>query len=308
MDNKILDCVIIGAGPAGVSASVYAKRYNLDFVIIEKDSLPGGKASIPHMVENYIGFPDGIQGYAISERFEKHLKNLNVTVKNYCCEEIIKNDNYFEIVCSSRESLLTKTIIVATGTKDKELGIPGEIKFKGKGVSYCATCDAPFYKGKSVAVIGGGDTALSESIYLSEFASEVFLIHRRENFRGAELLQERVKNNNKIKLILNSIPVEIEGNEFVNGLKIKNTLSNDISLLPVQGVFIFAGSIPNTSFIQKLVNLDSNGYIITDEFMETSENGIFAAGDVRAKLLRQIVTAISDGAIAVYSIRNYLKG
>ena len=308
MDNKILDCVIIGAGPAGVSASVYAKRYNLDFVIIEKDSLPGGKASIPHMVENYIGFPDGIQGYEISERFEKHLKNLNVTVKNYCCEEIVKNNNYFKIVCSSQESLLTKTIIVATGTKDKELGINGEVKFKGKGVSYCATCDAPFYRGKSVAVIGGGDTALSESIYLSEFANEVFLIHRRENFRGAELLQERVKNIDKIKIILNSIPIEIEGNEFVNGLKIKNTLSNDISLLPVQGVFIFVGSIPNTNFIQKLVNLDSNGYITTDEFMETSEKGIFAAGDVRSKLLRQIVTAISDGAIAVYSIRNYLRG
>ena len=308
MDNKILDCVIIGAGPAGVSASVYAKRYNLDFVIIEKDSLPGGKASIPHMVENYIGFPDGIQGYEISERFEKHLKNHNVTVKNYCCEEIVKNNNYFKIVCSSQKSFLTKTIIVATGTKDKELEIPGEVTFKGRGVSYCATCDAPFYRGKSVAVIGGGDTALSESIYLSEFASEVFLIHRRENFRGAELLQERVKNIDKIKIILNSIPIEIEGNEFVNGLKIKNTLSNDISLLPVQGVFIFVGSIPNTNFIQKLVNLDSNGYITTDEFMETSEKGIFAAGDVRAKLLRQIVTAISDGAIAVYSIRNYLRG
>lgn len=307
MESKILDCVIIGAGPAGVSAGVYAKRYNLDFVLVEKNSLPGGNASISHIIENYIGFPDGISGYEISEIFTKHLEKLEIIVNSKSCERIIKENGYFKVSCGSNDVLLTKTAIIAAGTKEKEIGIPGEENFKGRGVSYCATCDAPFYRSKSVAVIGGGDTALTESIYLSEFADEIFLIHRRENLRGADLLQEKVKSNKKIKLYLNSIPLTIEGDEFVKSLKIKNLLSGETMVIPIQGVFIFAGLIPNTKFVQGLVNLDNDGYIITDENMRTSEKGIFAAGDVRVKGLRQIVTAISDGAIAAHSARNYLK-
>lgn len=306
-EDKMLDCLIIGAGPAGITAAVYARRYNLNFSIVEENSLPGGKATLPHRVENYIGFPDGIAGYEISERLNTHLKNLNIELKIKSCKKIAFEEDLFRVFLSENEEILTKSLIIATGTKEKELGIPGEEKFKGRGVSYCATCDAPFFKGKNVAVIGGGDTALSEALYISEFAENVIVIHRREELRGAEILQNRIKRNEKIKLYFNSIPIEIYGSEYLEGLKIKNKLTEEKSLIPVSGVFIFAGYIPNTLILDGLVELNEDGYVITDENMATNKKGIFAAGDVRVKSLRQIVTAISDGAIAAHSVRNYIK-
>lgn len=307
MEEKLLDCLISGAGPAGVAASVYAKRYNLSFYLIDENALPGGRAGIPFLIENYIGFPDGISGYEVSDRLNAHLKKLNIDLHNYSLKKITKKDNHFSVLLSNEEEIFTKTLIIATGTKERELNIPGEKKFVGRGVSYCATCDAPFFKGKDVAVIGGGDSALSEALHISEFARSVVIIHRREELRGAEILQDRVKRNDKIRIYFNVIPVEVFGSQNLEGLKIRNKSTDEELLIPLQGVFIFAGYIPNTTFLKGFVDLTEDGYVITDENMKTSNKGIFAAGDVRSKSLKQIVTALSDGAIAANSVRNFIK-
>jgi thioredoxin reductase (NADPH) len=303
----VVDCIIIGSGPAGIAASIYANRYNIDFVLIDKDPITGGKATIPHLIENLIGFPDGISGYDFSVRLSDQLSKSNIKLVNFNCTAIIKEGDSYTIESTDKKKLETKSLIIAAGTNEKELGIKGEIEFKGKGVSYCATCDAPFFKNKIVSVIGGGDTSLTESLYLSEFAQKVYIIYRRENLRGAEILQERIKKRENIDIIFNSIPIEIIGKDYVKSIAVKNVLTEKDTLIDNDGIFIFAGYTPNTNLVRDLVKLDNDGYILTDEDMKTSKTGIYAAGDIRNKNLRQIVTAISDGAIAAHSIRKYLK-
>lgn len=303
----MFDCIIVGSGPAGIAASIYAKRYNLDLFLTDKNSLPGGKTTIPHSIENIIGFPGGISGYELSERLSNQLNNLEIKVNNIDFKILNHDGLNFTLETSDSKKYSSRTVIIATGTDEKELGIKGEKEYKGKGVSYCATCDAPFFKNKIVSVIGGGDTSLSESLYLSEFARKVVIIYRRENLRGAEILQNRIKQKKNIEIVLNSTPFEVNGDEFVKEIRLKNLLTNAESSLDVDGVFIFAGYKPNNSLVVNLVKLDNDGYIMTDESMSTGIEGLYAAGDIRSKSLRQIVTAISDGAIAAHSIRNFLK-
>ncbi len=302
------DVIIIGAGPAGVSAAVYAKRYNLEVLVIEKDMILGGKVLYPHWIENFIGIPEGISGVQLSEQLAKHLTLLDVSVINGQVASLQRENEVFKVVLASGTSYPSKTVILAHGTRERMLNIPGEIEYKGKGVSYCATCDAPFFKNKTIAVIGGGDSALAETLYLAEFASNIHLIHRRTELRGAELLSSKLLEHPKITPWLGYQATSISGNQ--EKLESIHMISNDQKnkkVLPVDGIFIFAGYEPDTHFISESLSLDEKGFIVTNEEMLTSLQGLYAAGDIRSKHLRQIITALSDGAIAAYSIREQLK-
>jgi thioredoxin reductase (NADPH) len=302
------DVIVVGAGPAGISAAVYAKRYNLNVMVMERNYIPGGKILYPHWIENYIGFPNGISGADLGDLFSRHLNNMEITIENSTCQSIKKSEEGFVIQNEKKESFSAKTVVLTQGTEERKLGIPGEEKFKGLGVSYCATCDAPFFKGKTIATIGGGDSALSETLYLSEFAEKLYLIHRRDSLRGAEFLGNKINNNPKIIPYFGYIPTEISGDQFVKQIEIQEISTMDKKNLLVDGVFIFAGYEPYTKFVEEKITLDEKGFIITNDSMETNIPGLLAAGDIRSKPLRQIITAVSDGAIAAYTIREILKG
>lgn len=302
----MLDTFIIGAGPAGITAAVYAKRYNLSFEIMDKEPIVGGKVNYPHWIENFIGYPEGIKGSSLAEVFYQHLHVLEIKPIQASCEKILKSRNGYEVVTNKGNTYQSKTVVIATGTVDKKLGIPGEETFIGKGISTCATCDAPFFKQKTIAVIGGGDSALAETLYLSEFASKIFLIHRREEFRGVPSLVTAIEENSAIQIYKGYIPVSVQGEQFVQSITIQNKLTNQLETLDVNGVFVFSGYVPKTDFISFPLDLDEQGFIKTDGEMKTSENGIYAVGDIQSKALRQIVTATSDGANAIHSIRNLL--
>ncbi|MGB2706264.1 MAG: thioredoxin-disulfide reductase [Candidatus Omnitrophota bacterium] len=305
----IYDVVIIGAGPAGLTAAIYASRARLKTLVVESFTTPG-QAVTTAGIENYPGFPEGLSGFELIERFKKQavkfgteFKTDNVKGLKECKEEGKKAWR----VKLDTESIVSLSVIIASGASPKKLGIPGEDKFRGKGVSFCAVCDAAFFKGKNIAVVGGGDTALEEALFLSGFAAKVTLIHRRDRLRATKILQERAFANKKIEFIWNSIPAEVLGKEKVKAVKIKNTKSGEEKEIPCEGFFIFAGYEPNTAFLKGVVELDKNGYIVSDDDMKTQEDGIFASGDARKKLLRQIVTATGDGATAAHSARMYVE-
>lgn len=301
----IYDVIIIGGGPAGMSAAIYAARARLKTLIIEKAGC-GGQIAITDHLENYPGFETGINGFELAVKMQTQAtafgteitygEVLSVEVEGNI-KRVVLQDKVFE----------TKTIIIASGAAFKKLNVPGEEEFIGKGVSYCATCDGPFFRNKEIAVVGGGDSALQEALYLTKFASKVNLIHRRNEFRAAKILQEKVLENEKISVILDSVVEEICGTQMLESLKVKNVKTENISNLSVSGVFLFVGWQPNTKFLENSrINLD-NGYIVTDENMKTNIDGVFACGDVRKKQLRQVVTAASDGAMSAISAQHYIE-
>lgn len=298
----MFDIVVVGAGPAGIAAGIYAKRAMLDCLIIDKQGI-GGQIVLSDLIENYPGFPS-ISGFELMNKFKEHAEKLGINVKQAELESISKSGDYFAVKLTSEE-IQTKSVIITTGAKPKKIGIPGEIKFTGRGVSYCATCDGPFFRDMDVAVIGGGDTAAKEANYLTKHANKVYLIHRRNELRAEKINQERVFENPKIELILESVPLEIRGTDTINHLLINNIKSNKTNLLGVKGVFIFIGHEPNTEFIS--VKKDENGFIMTDENLQTSIKGIFAAGDCRHKRLKQVVTAVGDGALAAVCAEDYIN-
>lgn len=298
----MFDLIIIGAGPAGIAAGIYAKRAMLDCLIIDKQGI-GGQMVLSDLIENYPGFLS-ISGFELMNKFKEHAEKLGINIKQTEVESISKSDDRFTIKLASEE-IQAKSVIIATGAKPKKIGFPGENKFTGRGVSYCATCDGPFFRDMEVAVIGGGDTAAKEANYLTKHAKKVYLIHRRNELRAEKINQEKVFENPKIELIWDSVPLEIQGVDIISHLLINNVKSNEKSLLDVQGVFIFIGHEPNTEFIS--VKKDENGFILTDENMQTSIKGIFAAGDCRHKRLKQVVTAVGDGALAAVSAEDYIN-
>jgi len=298
------ELIIIGGGPAGLTAGIYAKRADIDTVLIEK-VLPGGLITTTDLVENYPGFPEGISGTELGQRFADQAKKYDLDI---VFGKVVKIEvkNTIKEVYTEERSYSSKAVIIATGSEPKRLGIPGEETFIGKGVSYCATCDGPFYKDKNVAVIGGGNGALEEALFLTKFAKLVTVIHRRVDLRADKVLQEQAAANPKIFLKLNTIVEEIKGDDKIRSLKLTDTLSNKKSSIYVDGVFIYAGLVPNTDFLIDIIKLDENGHIITDERLATNIPGVFAAGDVRKKGLRQVVTSVADGAIAVASVKELL--
>jgi thioredoxin reductase (NADPH) len=293
------DTVIIGSGPAGLSAAVYAQRAQLDCVVVEKDYLGTGQIAETEQIDNYLGLP-GENGYDLGERFREHAEKLGVKFLEAEVTGLVKTGNGWNVLFAGQEPLETRTVIYAAGASHRKLNISGEEEFSGRGVSYCAICDGAFYAGKTVAVIGGGDTALGDALYLSKIANKVYLIHRRDKFRANAALQKQVREAKNIEFVLCAVPVEIVGENGVTALKIQQDGVN--KALQTDSVFVAVGMLPNTDILQGVVELDANGYIVAGEDGKTSAEGLLAAGDVRTKQLRQVVTAVADGANCVASV------
>lgn len=298
------DLVIIGSGPAGLSAAVYAKRACLDLVLLEKEPMGGGQIIYTEQVDNYLGLP-GTNGFDLSQKFEQHAKELGVPTKTGEVASVEPLDHDWKVVLTSGEELLAKTVLLATGASHRTLGVPGEKELTGAGVSYCATCDGAFFRGKTVAVVGGGDVALEDALYLAKGCEQVYLIHRRKELRGAKILQEQVEKEEKITFLPDTVVTEIHGDNKVEGVTLASTENGDKKELALDGIFIAVGMHPQTECVSGMIELD-NGYVPAGEDGITETPGLFVAGDVRTKRLRQIVTAVSDGANAVASITEYL--
>lgn len=299
------DILIVGSGPAGLTAAIYAARANLNFAVIEKDYMGSGQISITDRVDNYPGLY-GIGGYELGEKFREHAEQLGTDFITGEVIDIKKNNNVFLLMLKDGRSLQSKSVIYAAGALHRHLNIEGENEFSARGVSYCASCDGAFFKDKVTAVIGGGDTALSDSLLLSKICKKVFLVHRRAEFRGAKSLLERVKNTENIEIITPVVPVKIIGDKLVNGIVLKYG-DDRIKTLETDGIFVAVGMEPNNFGLNGLAEIDAGGYVIADEMGRTSVDGLFAAGDVRTKDFRQVVTAVSDGANCVASAEKYLQ-
>ena len=302
----IYDVIIIGGGPSGMTSAIYSSRARLKTLLIEKAGC-GGQIAITDNIENYPGFEQGINGFELATKMQTQAANFGT---EFVYGEVVSfqlNDKIKKVILLDNKEYLAKTIIISSGASFKKLGIKGEQEFIGKGVSYCATCDGPFFRNKEIVVIGGGDSALQEALYLTKFAVKVNLIHRRNEFRAAKILQEKVFKEQKINIIFDSVLEEISGKDVLEQVTLKNIKTNTISQLSVNGVFIFVGWTPNTNFLNNQLKLNKQGYIITDDKMNTSIEGVFACGDVREKTLRQVVTAAGDGAIAANSAQYYLE-
>lgn len=300
MEQLNFDTIILGGGPAGLSAAIYAARGAVSTAIIDKNMF-GGQPSNYLELENYPGF-QVIGGYDLMEKFEEHADKFRV--QKFPMQEIEKVDLNTKTIYTKEFTFYAKTIIIATGAQPMKLGVKGEKEFTGKGVSYCAVCDGAFFKDKIVSVIGGGNSAIEEAIYLTKFASKVYIVHRREELRADKIIQEKAFKNPKIEFLWNSIVKEINGNNVVNSITIEDVKNGDTNIINTDGVFPYIGIIPNIDNFNGQLEQDKNGFIITDTTMATSVNGVFAVGDVRNTPLRQVITAASDGAIgACYAVK-----
>ena len=304
-EEKIYDVVIIGAGPAGMTAAVYTSRANLSTLMIER-GIPGGQMANTEAVENYPGF-DTILGPELSTKMFEHAKKFGAEYAYGDVTEIIDGEEYKTII-SGKKQYKTRTIIVSTGAEYKKLGVPGETELGGRGVSYCAVCDGAFFKQKNLIVIGGGDSAVEEGIYLTRFADKVTIVHRRDKLRAQKIIQDRAFANEKIDFIWNATVKEIhEVDGKVGKVTLVSTVDGTETEVAADGVFIYVGMLPLTAPFAPLNILNEAGYIVTNEKMETAVPGIYAAGDVREKMLRQIVTATGDGSIAAQSAQHYIE-
>lgn len=301
----VYDVIILGSGPAGLSAAVYAQRARFHTLIIEEKPLSGGQILDTYEVDNYPGLP-GITGFELGQKFRTHADQFGAEFVNEQVKEIRIQGEKKRVV-TDKADYEARALILATGARHRKLDIPGEKEFTGMGVSYCATCDGAFFRGKHVAVVGGGDVALEDALFLARVCEKVYLVHRREEFRGARILQERVKEMKNIELVLNYKPAEIRGKEQVSSVLLHHSMEETQKELQVQGVFIAVGVVPNTTAIDGMVAQDEEGYIVAGEDTKTSVPGIFAAGDVRTKQLRQVVTAAADGANAITSVERYFS-
>ena len=302
---KTYEVIIIGGGPAGLTAGLYTSRAGLSTLLIES-ALLGGTMTTTEMIENYPGFPKGITGAELSQLMEEQAKRFGLDVINQEVLEVrLEGDQ--KVVQTYETIYHSETLIIATGTEYLKLGIPGEETFIGKGVSFCATCDGAFFKDSRIMVVGGGDSALTEALFLTKFAKEVTIVHRRNALRATKIYQERAFANPKIKFLWDSAVQEIKGDKMVHSLLVKNVKTNEVKEFETEGVFLFVGISPKTQFLKGLVDMDEGGYILTNENCETSQKGILAAGDCRKKLLRQIATAVGDGATAAFAAEKYLE-
>ena len=298
------DLIIIGSGPAGLSAAVYGKRAGLELLVIEQSGMSGGQVLNTYEVDNYLGM-QGMNGFDMGMQFRAHTDKLDVS---FIEETVLKIENGEKVqtVVTGKNRFETKAVIIATGASHAKLGVAGESELSGMGVSYCATCDGAFFKNRTVAVIGGGDVAVEDAIFLARACKKVYLVHRRDELRAAKILQEKLKEFPNVEILWNHIVTEIEGKDQVEGMKLENTKDHSEAAKEIDGIFIAVGIRPNTANIEGMPEVDENGYIRAGEDGRTSIDGIFAAGDVRTKRLRQIITAVADGANAVTSVQEYL--
>ena len=300
------DTVIVGSGPAGLTAGIYAKRAGIETLLIENTPVGGGQIATTDRVDNYPGLL-GINGMDLGMKFREHAEKLGCEFKD---GQVISIDDRVAskiVKLESGEKIETKTVVLALGADHSQLGVPGEAELKGKGVSYCATCDGAFFRGKDVAVVGGGDVALEDASFLSRFASKVYLIHRRDEFRGAKSLVDEAASKENVQFLYDTVVTKIDGSENVTGVETLNKKTGEKGTLSVNGVFMAVGTRPNIEGISGLPKMDEKGYIKAGEDCVTSIPGIFAAGDLRTKKLRQVITAAADGANAITSVQEFLK-
>ena len=296
------DLVIIGGGPAGLTAALYAGRSRLDTLLIEKMSV-GGRILMSETIENYPGFPGGISTVELMARMEAQVKELGVKIIS---EQVLGLDCVGRIINTASGSHRARAIIIASGARPRKLNVSGEEQYTGRGVSYCATCDAPFFKGKRIVIVGGGNAVAEEAIYLSRFADLVNVVHRRSDLRASPILQERMQENKKINFILNSIITQIKGSSKVESVMIKDLLSGKENDFACDGVFIYIGYEPETAFLENKLKMDETGFIVTDENMLTTAPGVFACGDCRKKGFYQVINACGDGAVAADSAYKFI--
>ncbi len=302
----IYDVIIIGGGAAGLSAALYAGRAKLNTLVLEKNELTGGQIVYSEEVDNYLGIPD-ISGFNLMEKFRIHAKKQSVEFREEKVKNIIPELNYILVGLTNGTQIRTHTVVLATGARHNKLNIVGEKEYKGKGISYCATCDGAFYKNKEVAVIGGGDTALEETLYLANICSKVYLVHRRNELRGNKTYQDKINEKANIEFIGNTVVENIVGNKRVTAIECRNIVDGTLTQIDINGVFVAIGMKPVTFIADNILEKDSNGYIVASEDGVTNVRGIFVAGDIRTKELRQLITAVSDGANCIYSVEKYLS-
>lgn len=299
------DIIVAGGGPAGLNAALYAGRAGLSCLLLEK-MFSGGQMTLTSELDNYLGFKDGVSAIDLAMDMEAHAKKFGAEIRR---EEILSMDITGEVkkVKTKKGEYEAKAIILSMGASASELGVPGESEMRGNGVSYCATCDGAFYKDKVTCVVGGGDTALEDALFLARLCSKVYLIHRRDAFRGAKILQDKVLAHEKIEFIPSTVVEKINTSSSVSDVTVRNVITNETKNINVSGVFIAVGTKPNSALVSDLNITDERGYIITNEAMETEISGVFAAGDIRKKTLRQVITAAADGAVAINSAMSYLN-
>lgn len=305
--TDVFDLLIIGGGPAGLTAGLYAGRARLKTRLLERLS-PGGQMLMTDWIDNYPGFPEGVSGFELVDRMRRQAERFDLEIVS---EEVTscKREGDLIRVDTHEESLLTRTMIIAAGATPVKLGVPGEIELTGKGVSYCGTCDGPFYRDVEVAVIGGGDTAAEEAIFLTRFASKVHMFHRRDQLRATGVLREKLEADPNVEIHWSSVLLDVIADEkgMVSGMHYKDLKTGEERKLDCEGVFIFVGQSPSTDFLKGFVELDEKGFVKTDLFMSASQPGVFVAGDCRVKRFRQVATAVGDGAVAAYSAEKYLE-
>jgi thioredoxin reductase (NADPH) len=299
------DLIIIGGGPAGLTAGIYAGRARLKTLLLEK-LIHGGQMMTTDLVENYPGFPEGISGFELSDRMRKQAERFGLVIRSQEVLELKPGKPVHTVVLEDG-SLTAGAIIIATGAHYRRLGVPGEDRLVGKGVSFCATCDGAFFKDEEIAMVGGGDNALTETIFLARFAKKIHLIHRRDQLRGAKYLQERIFQLGKVEVHWDSKVVEFQGQDNLEAVKLLHVKTGETTVLPLTGAFIAIGMLPNSGWLKDLLPTDEGGFLLTDEIMATGIPGIFAAGDIRAKLWRQISTAVGDGSVAAIAAEHYLE-
>ncbi len=302
----IYDVIIIGSGPAGLSAAIYAKRAELNVIVIEKAGLSGGQIINTYEVDNYPGTP-GISGFELSTKFREHADKLETKFVNGEVTDFRLEDELKIVTMDDGTQYTAKSVVIATGGAPRHLGVEGEDKLSGMGVSYCATCDGAFFKNKSVAVVGGGDVAVEDAIFLARICKQVYVIHRRDQFRASKSITSRLTALENVTILWDSVVEKINGDESVESIEVKNIKTNETASYGVAGIFIAVGYLPNSDIYRKVVATDEGGYIIASENCETNIPGVFVAGDVRTKELRQIITAASDGANAITAVEKYLN-
>ncbi|PKN72164.1 MAG: thioredoxin-disulfide reductase [Candidatus Cloacimonetes bacterium HGW-Cloacimonetes-3] len=298
------DIIIIGAGPAGLSAAIYSARGGLKTAVFEK-AFVGGQITVTDEVENYPGFEEPLSGFDLTDKMRKQAERFGTVFHD---EEItaIGLEGLCKIIQTKENTYRAKSVIICTGAHPRRLNVPGEEPLTGRGVSYCATCDGALYRDKVVAVVGGGDSAIEEGLFLTRFAKKVYVIHRRDSLRAQKIIQERALKNPKMEFIWDTVVQEIVGDTRVKELEIFNRKTKQITHLPVDGIFIYVGILPNNELLESRIELDSAGFVLTDETMHTNVPGIYAAGDIRHTVLRQVVTATSDGAVAAWSAEKWI--
>ncbi len=299
------DLIIIGGGPAGLTAGLYASRAKVRTLLMEK-LISGGQMTNTTEIENYPGTPKGTTGTELAFRMEEQAKEFGLKFVSKKVDAVKIQEGKKLVLCGN-EVYTAKSILIASGAEPRKLQVPGEEEYIGRGVSYCATCDGAFFSDKDIIVVGGGDTAIEEALFLTRYARKVKVIHRRDKLRATQILQERAFKNKNIEFIWDSVVKEIKGTALVEEVILENVKTGELTSMPIDGIFVAVGYVPDTKFLEGLITLDSNGYIITNENMETNIPGIFAAGDIRKKPLRQVVTAASDGAIAAVMASNYIE-